>query len=198
MKLEKMLKLILEINNGLFTQRLEFRSSNLFKLAKPSLKLTFYLICIIIMLSDIKTFLYRKEIFMSIRSFENLYCSQLENLIRDGYKVDLFQMETHIFLSIHHQTDLFARAVGESILTVLQRAESYVDSNFSMPELYNEHTSKLDSLILNGSQISLECMGVKFRGKIISDDEYLLTISVGNSISQTLQFLEESAIQYGL
>lgn len=135
---------------------------------------------------------------MSIRSFENLDCSQLENLIRDGYKVDLFQMGTHIFLSIHHQTDLFARAVGESILTVLQRAESYVDSNFSMPELYNEHASKLDSLILNGSQISLESIGVKFRGKIISDDEYLLTISVGNSISQTLQFLEESAIQYGL
>ena len=136
---------------------------------------------------------------MSIKPFENIDCSQLEAILRDGYEIDMFRLGAHIFLSIHHNKNLLARAVGESISIVLQRAESYVNHNFRMPELYNGHASKLDSLILDsGAHITLEAIGLQFRGKIFSHDVYLLVMGKGGSISTTLQSLEESAITYGL
>lgn len=138
---------------------------------------------------------------MSIKPFENLACSQLEALIKDGYIINLFRMGTLIFLNVHdHHNGLLLRAVGESIATAFKRAESYVGHNtFSMPELYTDHLSKLDSLILDyNASIILESFGNSFRGKISSHDEYVLIFGKGDNITSVLQSLEVTAIQYGL
>ena len=139
---------------------------------------------------------------MSINSFSNLKCSQLEALLcYDDYTIDLFRLGSHIFLGLHHEGELIARATGESIATALKRANSYIGSKFSMPKLYTESISKLDSVILNsGATISISSYVTynRFTCTLTSSDVYLHDIRNGKSFAEALNNLEDIANIYGL
>ena len=139
---------------------------------------------------------------MSINSFDNLQCPQLEALLcYDDYTIDLFRLGSHIFLGLHHEGELIARATGESIATALKRANSYLGSKFSMPKLYTESNSKLDSVILNGGatiSISAYVTYTRFTCTLSSSDEHVLAIGNGSSLAETLNNLEDMSNIYGL
>lgn len=139
---------------------------------------------------------------MSINNFDNLQCPQLESLLcYYDYTIELFRLGAHICLGVHHEGDLIARATGESIATALKRANSYIGSKFSMPKLYTESISKLDSVILNsGATISISSYVTynRFTCTLTSSDVHVLAIGNGNSLAEALNNLEDMANIYGL
>lgn len=131
--------------------------------------------------------------------FENLKVSQIEALLQASCSLTVFRQGKLIFVRLLHRNGLVAQATGENISTALRRMNSYIGNTFTMPDLYAEPASKLDSLILeqNASLTLIAYKGI-FSGKITSYDEYLLAIRNGASIGETLSALESAANEYGL
>lgn len=135
----------------------------------------------------------------TINHFETLDIPKIESILRESSKVIIFRLNTLIFVRVLHNNQLLATATGESISTALKRVDSYMGSNFTMPELYTESLSKLDTILLDTySTITVESVNNIFSAKITSRDEYLLAERTSNSIGNALQSLEQAAIEYGL
>lgn len=131
--------------------------------------------------------------------FENLKVSQIEALLQTSCSLTIFRQGKLVFVRLLHRNGLVAQATGENISTALKRMNSYIGNTFTMPDLYAEPASKLDSLILKkNAALTIIAHKSFFSGKITSYDEYLLAIRNGNSIGETLSALESAAIEYGL
>ena len=131
--------------------------------------------------------------------FENLKVSQIEALLQASCSLTVFRQGKLIFVRLLHRNGLVAQATGENISTALRWMNSYIGNTFTMPDLYAEPASKLDSLILKkNAALTIIAHRSFFSGKITSYDEYLLAIRNGNSIGETLSALESAAIEYGL
>ena len=131
--------------------------------------------------------------------FENLKVSQIEALLQEACNLTIFRQGKLVFVRLLHRNGLVAQATGENISTALKRINSYIGNTFTMPDLYAEPASKLDSLILKkNAALTIIAHRSFFSGKITSYDEYLLAIRNGASIGETLSALESAAIEYGL
>lgn len=131
--------------------------------------------------------------------FENLKVSQIEALLQASCSLTVFRQGKLVFVRLLHRNGLVAQATGENISTALKRMNSYIGNTFTMPDLYAEPASKLDSLILKkNAALTIIAHRSFFSGKITSYDEYLLAIRNGASIGETLSALESAAIEYGL
>ena len=131
--------------------------------------------------------------------FENLKVSQIEALLQEACNLTIFRQGKLVFVRLLHRNGLVAQATGENISTALKRMNSYIGNTFTMPDLYAEPASKLDSLILKkNAALTIIAHRSFFSGKITSYDENLLAIRNGASIGETLSALESAANEYGL
>lgn len=138
---------------------------------------------------------------MSINNFSNLDTPQIEGLLTDGYKLVIFRSGKLIFarILITRNDSLLALATGESISVALKRLDSYLGNSFSMPSLYSDSISKLDTIIFKSSAtITITSDENKFTSMLTSYDYHLLAIENGTSIKDSLFSLECTAVKYGL